>query len=235
MKTAREKAQEDVKQIIQQAKENASDKSLANAFALEMRVRQAQSDPNLLPAVRKEAETLAAAFPDSDRIHAIVATSYELHGAMDRRQELNLAIQNIEKALSIASDKKVSHAMRLASLLYRTGSFYGEKNLTLRAIKEAEQALTKSESAVLPGPREGAARQNRLMIQIFLAKCYTEQTLLARESQDAAGEKEYLAKTKNTVSSITQALGETTLWPDNGKACSFLPKDKPTMAFRCPV
>jgi tetratricopeptide (TPR) repeat protein len=232
LKTAREKAQEDVKQIIQQARENASDKSLANAFALEMRVRQAQSDPNLLPAVRKEAEALAAAFPDSDRIHAIVATSYELHGAMDRRQELNLAIQNIEKALSIATDKKVSHAMRLASLLYRTGSFYGEKDLTLRAIKEAEQALTYPESTVLPGPREGAARQNRLMIQIFLARCYMEQTLLARESQDKASETDYLAKTKTTVSSITQAVGENNLMARQWQGMQLLAEGQTDQAFR---
>ncbi|MBN2512055.1 MAG: tetratricopeptide repeat protein [Sedimentisphaerales bacterium] len=232
LKTAREKAQEDVKQIIEQAKENASDKSLANAFALEMRVREAQSDPNLLPDVRKEAQALAAAFPDSDRIHAIVSTTYELHGAMDRRQELNLAIQNIEKALSLATDKKVAHAMRLASLLYRTGSFYGEKELALRAINEAEQALTYPESTVLPGPKESAARQNRLMIQIFLARCYSEQTLLARENQDAASEKAYLTKTRNTVSGITQAVGENNLLAKQWQGMQLLAEGQTDQAFR---
>lgn len=232
LKTAREKAQEDVRQIIQQAKENASDQSLANALALEMRLRQAQSDPNLLPAVRQEAQAIAAAFPDSDRILAIVSTSYELHGAMDRRQELDLAIQHIEKALRIATDKKVSHAMRLASLLYRTGSFYGEKDLTLRAIQEAEQALTYPEATVVPGPREGAARQNRLMLQIFLAKCYLDQTLLARESQDTAGEKEYLAKTKTMVSSITQALGENNLLTRQWQGLQLLAEGQTDQAFR---
>ncbi|MEN6306656.1 MAG: tetratricopeptide repeat protein [Anaerohalosphaeraceae bacterium] len=232
LKTAREKAQDEVKLIIQDAMNNASDKSMANAFALDLKVRQAQTDPNLLPAVRKEGESLVGTFPNSDRIYAILSTCYELHGSMDRRQELTLAIQNIEKALELTSTQKVMYAMRLASLKYRVGSFYNESDLLLQGIDQAEKALTYPEAAVLPGPKEGAARQNRLMIQIFLARAYVEQTLQARDAKDESAIGTYLSKAKNTISDISQILGENNLLTRQWQGMQLLAEGKTEQAFR---
>lgn len=231
LKTAREKAQDEVKLIIQDAMNNASDKSLANAFALDLKIRQAQTDPNLLPAIRKEGESLVGTFPNSDRLYALLSTCYELHSSMDRRQELELAIQHIKKALEL-SDGKVMYAMRLASLLYRTGSFYGEKELLLQGIEQAEKALTYPEAVVVPGPKEGAARQNRLMIQIFLARTYVEQTLQARDAKEDASIQSYLSKAQNAVSDIGQILGENNLLTRQWQGMLLLADGKTEQAFR---
>jgi len=210
VKDARTTARKNAQTILQQATQNVMDKGAANAYLMEFELRQTQTDPNLLPSFRKKVENLTQTYPNSDRLFSILSTCYEIHGVMDRRQELDLAIRNIEKAQEVAGGQNVMYALRTASLLYRVGSFYEEKELMERAVKIARNALVFPDATVVGGPKENAARQNRFMIQSFLSHCFVEQAVAAKQVKDDKTAKVFYEEANKAVNEITQLIGGST-------------------------
>ena len=205
---SRDAAKEGARQILAQAVSVASDKGLASANLFEMKIREAQSDPNSLQAIRKEGQRLIETYPDNPRLLALMSFCYELHGKMDRKQEMDLAIQYLEKALLLPDGQDVSKALSLASLLYRTGDFYQDKNRIQQALDIFEKAFTYPDAIVLPGPKEGQARQNRLVIRLFEARSYLDLILQARQDGNDETMKAYAEKFNKAVDDIVQIVGE---------------------------
>jgi predicted Zn-dependent protease len=231
LRGAREAAQKEAQQILAQAVSVVSDKGLANANLFEMKIRQAQSDPNLLPAIRKEGQQLIETYPEASRLLALMSFCYELHGKMDRKQEMDMAIQYLEKSIATLEGQGIPNMLRLASLLYRTGNFYQDKNRIQQAMGIAEKAFSSPEATVLPGPKENIARQYRLMIRLFEARCYLEQTLEARQNSEDDAVKTYSEKFNKVVEEIVQFVGENNNLSRLWRGMQILAEDKPDQAY----
>ncbi|MBM4103281.1 MAG: tetratricopeptide repeat protein [Planctomycetes bacterium] len=233
VKDARSTAQKNAQTILQQAIQNVADKGKASAYLAQFELRQVQADPNTLPLFRKKVEDLTQTYPKSDQLFSVLSASYELHGTIDRRKELELAVQNAEKAQEAAGGQNVMYAIRTASLLYRIGSLYEEKEPTERAIKIAETALTFPDATILRGPKESAARQNRFMLQSFLARCFVDQAVMARKANDEKTAKLFYDLVNKAVEEITQLVGgSTTLIARQWQGMLALAENNEKQAFR---
>lgn len=228
---SRQAAQKEAQQILTEAVSVASDKGSASANLLEMKMRQAQSEPNLLPAIRKEGQQLTETYPNTPRLLTLMSFCYELHGKMDRKQEMDLAIQYLEKAVALPDGQNVPNTLRLVSLLYRTGDFYQDKNRIQQSLDLAEKAFSYPDATVLPGPKEGMARQYRLMIRLFEARSYLELTLQARQGGDVEVLKTYSEKFNKAVNDIVQFFGENNNLSRLWRGMQILAEDKPDQAY----
>jgi Tfp pilus assembly protein PilF len=230
---ARSKAQKNAQNILQQAIQDATDKGTANANMMQLKLRQVQADPNILPLLRKDVEKLTATYSNSARLFSVLSACYEMHGAMDRKQELALSVRSVEKAQEVSGGQNVTYAMRIASLLYRMGSIYEEKDLTERGIKTAQDALTFPDATILPGPKEFVARQNRFMIQSFLARCFVEQAVTAKQAKNEQTAKLFYDQANKAVDEITQlAGGSATLPARQWQGMLALAENNQEQAFR---
>lgn len=233
VKDARSTALKNAQTILQQAIQNVTDKGKAIAYLSQFELRQVQADPNTLPSFRKKMEDLTQTYPKSDQLFSVLSTCYELHGTMDRRKELELAAQNAEKAQEAAGGQNVMYAIRTASLLYRIGSLYEEKEFTERAVKITENALTFPDATILRGPKESAARQNRFMLQSFLARCFVDQAITARKANDEKTAKLFYDRANKAVEEITQLVGgSTTLIARQWQGMLALAENNEKQAFR---
>jgi tetratricopeptide (TPR) repeat protein len=233
VKDARSTAQKNAQAILQNATQNVTDKGSANAYLMEFELRQAQADPNTLPSLRAKVETLTQTYPKSDRLYSVLSACYELPGKTDRRVELERAAQSAEKALEAAGGQHVIYAIRAATLWYRMGSFYVEKEYIDRAIKTAENALTFPDATVLQGPKEFSAKQNRYMIQSFLARCFVEQAVAAKKAKEDPTAKSFCDRAGKAVEEVTQiAGGSTTVIARQWQGMLALAENNEEQAFR---
>lgn len=227
---SKDASQKQAVEILTQALDKVSDKAEAHADLFEMRIRQAD-DPNTLAAVRKEGEKLVEMYPQSSRLMSLLSACYEMRGKMDRQKEMDLAIEYLKKVISMPDGKTVANALRLASMLYRTGNFYKNESRVQEALQVVDAAFSYPEAIVLPGPKEGAARQARVVIRLFEAKMYHNLALQAREKADEQAVKNYSAKFNDIVEGIVQAVGEkhnlTRIW----RGMQLVVDDKPEQAY----
>jgi len=133
-------------------------------------------EPQYLSVVNK--------FPSSAETFATLSGFYSYYSVYC---EHHLGLQNLDKAVEAAEkaielDKEnVTYAITAANLYYRKFSTYGQKPEIHKAIAIAKNALQLPDAQDTTGPRGYANRMNRFLLCSFLANCYIEQILQARQ------------------------------------------------------
>ncbi len=207
---ARQTALASAKAILQEATIAASDKGTAAAYYLQTRLSEAQQDPNLLEPLREEIRKQTELYHESDKLWAVLSTSYDLHGKMNRQDEINAAIAATEKSIQAAPDN-VNYQLRLAILKNRLGNLLQDPTLTDQAIAAAQAAMHLPDVQSARGPKEYIGTQNRFAILTYLARMYTDRTLALQQQKDDAAAAPYKSKALGSIRQLSQMAGS----PDN--------------------
>lgn len=198
---AAEKARNAAKEQLDQAILTAENKSeaLANRYSYDLRF--ITNDPNKVDSFRAELEAAVKTASPNARLFTILSQAYEMPGRMDAKAELNRAIETAQQA-KLAAPDAFEHSYRLAVLMYRKGSAFGDAAAIDDALTLAEEMKSMPQTQDIPGPQQARNMAYRNALNIFLAKCYLGNAL---DNPDEA--QTWTEKADPLVAQISQYYG----------------------------
>jgi tetratricopeptide (TPR) repeat protein len=200
--TARQKAEE----VLKQAVEAAEDKPAAWAATIEFEL-ETLKDPNRIDSIRAEVETLTKTLPPSGRLYLALSAAYEQSSGLNRAEELAKAVAAVRQAVALEPEN-VRYAIRLATLLHRLGSISQSSKEMEEALQIAEASLNLPDAQDKPGPRQYYSRANQYGLLSLIAQIHIEQILETPQPDPMTAEtKKRLERVKSTSDKIAQIVG----------------------------
>jgi Tfp pilus assembly protein PilF len=201
----RDKARKQAEELLEQAVEVAETDPRAHINLLTMKLMLAQEGGREeIQTLEPEYLSLVERFDSSAEAFSALTGLYL---QLDYKY-LDKAIEAIEKAIELDRGN-VAYAMVAANLHYHKSSVYGQKEEIYKAIELARNALALPNAQDRPGPWEEASRRYRISLYVFLANCYIEQVLEAREAgtETEPENQQWLKYAEDTVHQIEQHFG----------------------------
>ena len=198
---ARDEARQAAMETLNRAVEKADNKAAAMAARYSRELQSTGGDPNSVEKLRAELEDAIKTTTPNAALLTVLSQAYELPGKSSAEAELNRAIETARQAARLAPEE-FEHSYRLAVLLYRKGSAFGDAAAMEDALTLAAEMKTMAQTQDIPGPRQGRNLAYRNAVNIFLSKCYLEKAL---EQPDNAAQ--WTAKAEPLVAQIVQYYG----------------------------
>lgn len=194
---ARQQALEKLDQAVQVADNKAA--ALASRFSHE--IQTIGNEPDRVDALRADLEARIKTIEPNAKLMAVLSQAYEIPGSGSAEAELNRAIEAAQQAVRLAPEE-FEYGYRLASLMYRKGSAFGDEAAMQDAVAFAEGMGDMSQAQEVPGPRQARNMAYRNALNLFLSKCYLEKAI--DNAEDAPV---WIAKAEPLVSKIAQYYG----------------------------
>ncbi len=173
---AEERARQAAMQWLDASIEQSENKGAAIAARYRHEIRASADDPDAIERMRADMEEYLQTLPPDPELLTVLSQTYELPGRHDAESSLNRAIETARQAHRLAPEE-FEYAYRLASLLYRKGSAFGDAASMDDALGLANEMLTMRQTRPVAGPRERRNLHNRNAVDVFLARCYLEHAL----------------------------------------------------------
>ncbi len=206
IRDAKENAQKEALQWLNTGFDQADNKATAAANLLMFRLQATANEPNAVDNIRNEIETYADKIEPNAEFLLVVSIAYENPGNLSPLAELNRAIETTRQALELEPEN-IQYAIRVARLLYRKGSAFGDPDAIADAIQMAENTLTKPGTQDSPGPRRSQNLAYRNFVNMFLSELYIEKALQENNSENKAAAQGWIQKAQERVDEVTSYFG----------------------------
>jgi len=200
----REKAAEKAMEILRQAVKAAPGNPTAHINLLTEKLTQssnAAEPQKQIQLLEDEYMTLVKRFPSCAEAFSALSQYYQYN-----LKNLDQAIEAVRKAAELDKNN-VNYPIYHADMLYRKFTVYGDTQDLYTAIEVAKNALTLPDAQEETGPRERTNRNNRALLNIFLATYYTEQVLEPSDNKIQAQKQQWLKNAEQAVHEIEQLVG----------------------------
>ena len=195
---ATEAARKKALDVMEQAIQKADDKTAAWADLYAYKLQNAAGDADAVESLRREISKKIDEVGASARLLTLLSQAYEIAGKGDAKAELNLAIETAQQAYRL-SPEEFENGYRLALLLYRKGSAFGDAASWDDALALAEELKKNPQTQDIPGPQQGRNLAYRNAVNVFLARLYLERA--AERPKEAA---DWAAKAEPAIKQIGQ-------------------------------
>ena len=198
---AGQKAQTAALEKLDEAITKADDKAEAQATRFGFDLQLVGNDPNGVEALRAKMEDFMKGTSPSPRFLTILSQAYELPGNSDAKSELNRAIEAAQQARRLAPDE-FEYGYRMALLLYRKGSAFGDEAAMADAIALVEELKKSPQAQDVPGPRQGRNLAYRNALNVFLVERYLDKAFAHPEEAET-----WTQKAEPLINQIRQYFG----------------------------